>query len=100
MPEFPGGKSEMYKYLGSNIRYPVRSQMNKENDEILLTFVVMPTGEINDIVVVKGMYPTLIEEVKRLIKSMPHWKPGILNGKPVAVRCKLPVKYNCFMAGL
>lgn len=95
MPEFQGGKSEMYKYLGNNIKYPVRSQMYKESDEILITFVVMPTGEISDIEVVKGNYPILIDEAKRLVKKMPRWNPGILNGKPVAVRCKLPVRFNC-----
>lgn len=94
MPEFPGGKLELYKYLGNNVKYPIQSMMNKESDEILVTYVVMPTGEIQDIVAVKGKYPILNDEVKKLVKRMPRWKPGIKNGNPVAVRCKLPVKFK------
>jgi Gram-negative bacterial tonB protein. len=33
----------------------------------------------------------LNEEAVRVVKSMPKWKPGTVDGKPVKVRYMLPV---------
>ena len=36
----------------------------------------------------------LEEEALRLVKSMPDWKPGMVNGKPVNCRYNLPVTFK------
>jgi len=34
------------------------------------------------------------EEVRRIIKTMPQWKPGMQDGKPVRVKYNLPVRFK------
>lgn len=34
------------------------------------------------------------EEALRIVRSMPKWEPGTLNGKVVKVKCVLPVKFT------
>jgi periplasmic protein TonB len=35
----------------------------------------------------------LDKEAVRVIKVMPNWKPGLLEGKSVPVRFKIPVRF-------
>ncbi|MBF9255252.1 energy transducer TonB [Pontibacter sp. 172403-2] len=94
MPEFPGGESEMLKYLGKNIRYPAAAQRAGVEGLVVLSFVVSKTGEISDIQVLKKLGAGTDEEAVRVVKSMPKWTPGKQNGRTVPVRYTLPVRFT------
>jgi len=94
MPTFPGGDSEMMKYLGKNIRYPAAAQRAGVEGLVVLSFVVSSTGEISDIQVVKQLGAGTDEEAVRVVKSMPKWTPGKQNGRAVPVRYTLPVRFT------
>ncbi|MBX0334033.1 energy transducer TonB [Pontibacter sp. HSC-14F20] len=93
MPEFPGGESEMMKYLGKNIRYPAAAQRAGVEGLVVLSFVVSRTGEISEIEVVKSLGSGTDEEAVRVVKTMPKWSPGKQNGRSVPVRYTLPVRF-------
>ncbi|GAB4133807.1 MAG: hypothetical protein Fur0041_06360 [Bacteroidia bacterium] len=38
-------------------------------------------------------HPAFAEEAIRVITKMPKWKPGKMNGKNVAVKMTIPVKF-------
>jgi periplasmic protein TonB len=94
MPTFPGGDTEMMKYLGKNIRYPAAAQRAGVEGLVVLSFVVSNTGEISDIQVVKALGAGTDEEAVRVVKSMPKWTPGKQNGRAVPVRYTLPVRFT------
>jgi periplasmic protein TonB len=94
MPEFPGGESEMLKYLGRNIKYPAAAQRAGVEGIVVLSFVVSRTGEISDITVIKNLGAGTDEEAVRVVKTMPKWTPGKQNGRAVPVRYTLPVRYT------
>ncbi|MFD2248579.1 energy transducer TonB [Pontibacter ruber] len=94
MPSFPGGESEMMKYLGKNIRYPAAAQRAGVEGLVVLSFVVSKTGEISEIQVVKGLGAGCDEEAMRVVKTMPKWTPGKQNGREVPVRYTLPVRFT------
>lgn len=94
MPEFPGGESEMLKYLGKNIRYPAAAQRAGVEGLVVLSFVVSRTGEISDIQVVKKLGAGTDEEAMRVVGKMPKWTPGKQNGRTVPVRYTLPVRFT------
>ncbi len=92
-PEFPGGLQKMYEYIQKNIRYP---RMEKEagiQGRVFVTFVVEKDGSITDVKVLKGVTEGLNKEAVRVIRSMPHWKPGKQRGRPVRVRVNLPINF-------
>jgi periplasmic protein TonB len=94
MPAFPGGETEMMKYLGKNIRYPAAAQRAGVEGLVVLSFVVSKTGEISEIQVVKGLGAGCDEEAMRVVKTMPKWTPGKQNGREVPVRYTLPVRFT------
>jgi periplasmic protein TonB len=94
MPSFPGGETEMLKYLGKNIRYPAAAQRAGVEGLVVLSFVVSKTGEISEIQVIKNLGAGTDEEAVRVVKTMPKWTPGKQNGRTVPVRYTLPVRFT------
>lgn len=92
-PEFPGGVSAMYKYIGQNIKYPAAAQRANVAGKVFVRFVVERDGSIGDVQVMKGIGFGCDEEAIRVIKSMPKWSPGKQNGRTVRVFYNMPVSY-------
>ncbi|GIV26886.1 MAG: cell envelope biogenesis protein TonB [Bacteroidia bacterium] len=96
MPEFPGGHSNMVKFILNNIKVPEKLRMLGSGGKCYLSFVVNQDGSISDIVVLKGV-PNCSEcdaEAVRVVKSMPLWKPGKQNNQPARVRLMLPINFT------
>ncbi len=94
MPEFPGGMTELLKYLAKAIRYPVIAQENGVQGRVVCSFVVNRDGSIVDAEVLRGVDPSLDQEALRVISTMPKWKPGMQRGKPVRVKYTVPVTFR------
>jgi TonB family protein len=93
-PEFPGGTAAMYKFLGENIKYPKTAQRANVSGRVFVKFIVEKDGSIAVVEVMKGIGFGCDEEAKRVIMSMPRWKPGLQNGKNVRVYYNMPVVYK------
>ncbi len=94
MPSFPGGDTELFKFLSKSIKYPVIAQENGIQGRVICTFVVNRDGTIVDAEVVRGVDASLDREALRVINSMPKWTPGEQRGKPVRVKYTLPVQFR------
>ncbi len=90
---FPGGESEMFKYLGRNTRYPEMAVDAGIVGKVYTTFVVGLDGSLENITLRKGVHHLLDEESLRVIRSMPAWEPASYNGTPVRFRFDLPVRF-------
>ncbi|CAG5086933.1 energy transducer TonB [Parvicella tangerina] len=93
MPEFPGGFEEMYKFLSNNIKYPQMCVDNNVQGKSYIKFTVEKDGSITNLEVVKSAHKLLDEEAKRVISTMPNWKPGRQLNKVVRVNYTLPINF-------
>ena len=94
MPQFPGGTSELLKFLGMNIRYPKEAEEKGEQGRVIVTFVVGRDGAISDAAVRKSVSPQLDAEALRIVNAMPAWTPGKMHGEPVRVKYTIPVTFR------
>ena len=95
LPEFPGGgRDVMSSWISQNLKYPADAAGKKVTGTVDVGFLVTTTGKIKDVQVIKPVYPSLDTEAKRVISSMPDWKPGSQHGKPVPVQMKVPVEFK------
>lgn len=94
MPQYPGGTGEMMKYIGKNIKYPTIAAENGVEGKVILRFVVMPSGEIGSVEVLRSLDPSCDKEAIRVVKSMPRWIPGKQNGTAVSVYFTLPIAFK------
>ena len=97
-PEFPGGQTELFRYLSENVHYPEAAANEGIEGRAICHFVVDKEGWIRDVEVVRTAgHPLLDKEAVRVIKAMPRWKPGSRkDGKPVNVRFTLPINFSAY----
>jgi protein TonB len=94
IPEFPGGNSELMKYLVKELKYPKNSRKAEIEGLVLVEFIVNKYGDISDIKIVKSVNYELDEEAIRVVKKMPKWQPGIEDDEVVRRKFCLPIKYK------
>jgi len=94
MPEFPGGPEAMMKFIGKNVQYPDSAKELGIEGRVIAQFVIDTAGNLTDIKILRGIGYGCDEEVVRVLKAMPKWKPGKQRGKAVRVRYNLPVKFQ------
>ena len=92
--EFIGGPQALTKYIQTNIQYPPTSIEMNEQGKVYLSFVVEADGSISNVVVERGVSPDLDREAKRVVRSMPNWKPGESKAKKSRTRCRLPINFQ------
>lgn len=93
-PEFRGGNEALYKYLSDNIKYPKEAKEKNIHGKAIIQFIVTKDGSIDSVVIKRDVAGSGFgEEAKRVIASMPAWKPGLQNGEPVNVYYTLPVTF-------
>lgn len=81
-------------YLGSQLRYPEEAKAAKVEGQVVVSFVVLASGQVDQVKIIKSLAPSCDAEVERLVREMPVWQPGETNGKPVNVELKLPVQFR------
>ena len=94
MPEFPGGMQALIQYLTNTVKYPEESESKGEQGRVICTFVVEADGKVSNTMIAKGVTPALDREAERVVRSMPNWTPGKLNGQNVRVKYTLPLTFR------
>jgi protein TonB len=94
MPQFPGGEAELMKYIQKNLKYPPVAMENNIQGRVVVQFVVTKTGKIGEVKVVRGKDPDLDKEAVRVVKSLPDFIPGKMNGQSVNVWYTLPITFK------
>jgi TonB family protein len=90
MPEFNG---DLQKYLAKNINYPTSARELGLSGKVIASFVVEKDGSVSNVEILRAAGKDFDAEAIRVIKSMPNWKPGKQNGKPVRIRFTLPITF-------
>lgn len=93
-PEYPKGQAALFNFLSDNIKYPKKARINGIEGTVYVGFVVDVDGEIIDVDIKRGVHSTINSEAVRVVKMMPPWKPGQIDGEYVRVPYTLPVKFR------
>ena len=94
MPQFPGGEAELLKYVATHIKYPTMAAENNIQGRVVVKFVVKKDGNVGDVVVLRGKDPDLDKEAQRVVKTLPKFIPGKMNGQAVSVWYTLPINFK------
>lgn len=94
MPEYPGGSSELLKFLAQNIHYPQEAQEKGVQGRVICSFVIDKEGNVVDPKIVRGISPLLDSEALRVVGMLPRWTPGRNEGKVVRVLYTVPITFR------
>jgi len=94
-PEFPGGVSELMKFLENNLKYPENAKSKGIQGTVFVTFVIEKDGSMSGSSILRGIQngADLDAEALRVINMMPDWKPGKQRGEAVRVQFNLPIRF-------
>jgi outer membrane transport energization protein TonB (TC 2.C.1.1.1) len=94
LPEFPGGIVQFMKWLKRNLNYPNLALSQKIQGKVVVSFIVNKDGSISSPKVEKSAHPLLDSEALRVVKMMPKWTPGMMDGKPCRTMFAIPVNFR------
>ena len=93
-PSPVGGFDAWSRHLSENLTYPTSARMKGIQGTVLVSFIVNTDGTIEGIELVQGIGGGCDEEAIRIIKSSPSWTPGMIKGKAVRTRMKIPIGFR------
>jgi protein TonB len=94
LPAFPGGEKALFEFIQREMRYPREAVQNEVQGTVYVRFVVDTDGSLSQATVVRGIGFGCDEEALRIVRKMPAWIPGILNGQAVPVYSSLAVDFR------
>lgn len=94
MPSFPGGTQKLIEYINDNLQYPKDCKESCIEGRVIVTFFVEIDGSLSDIKVIRSLHPSMDAEAVRLVKTMPKWNPGSVDGKVVRKKFTMPVSFK------
>ena len=117
-PQYPGGLTALKEFLTKNVKYPDEARKYGVEGRVVMTFFVNEDGTLSDISAhdcrlerfnttrfsqetesrqkeLKEQFAKLFaKEGARVIRKMPKWKPGKIDGKVVRARCNQPIRFS------
>ncbi len=84
---------KLMQHVVKNFRYPASAYKQNIQGKVTVIFNINEKGLV-DIKSVTGGNPDLQKEAKRNIASIPKMKPGMLAGKPRAIKYTVPFNFK------
>lgn len=93
-PEFKGGQRAMYNFMGAEAQYPELLQKNNIEGKVYLKFKVCEDGTLCDFEILESPHEAFSDEAIRVLKQMPPWTPGTVDGRKVSVYFTMPFNFS------
>lgn len=95
MPRYMGGDLMTFRnWVMSYVTYPQQMLNLRIEGRVLAAFVIGKDGYIEDIEILESPNEQFSNEVIKMLKRSKKWTPGFNAGKPVRVRCTMPVDFR------
>jgi len=91
-PAYPKGEDACDNFIFRYLNYPGYAMKQGIEGKVSVLFVVEQDGSLTNLRILRGIGGGCDEAVLDLIRLMPHWYPGKINGK--SVRCRVSMEIN------
>jgi len=95
MPQFPGGRIALQRYIRDNLTYPFEALKHNVQGKVNVEFVVDKDGKLTEIRTVgTKLGYGLEEQAIKIFSSMPKWTIGKQDGIAVPVYMMIPIIFT------
>lgn len=84
---------KLVQHITKNFKYPANEYKNNVQGKVTVNFIINEKGMV-EVTSVTGGNKGLQEEAKRNIMQIPKMKPGMLGGKPRAIKYTVPFSFK------
>jgi TonB family protein len=89
-----GGLRAYDKYQDDNLRYPQQALDNNIKGRVAIQFTVGLDGSLNEFKVTRSLGFGCDEEVIRLVKEGPAWRPSTENSVPIESLVRVRLRFD------
>lgn len=95
MPTFQGGDINKFRdWVQKNVKYPDVAKENGIQGKVFVKFIVDKQGSVKDVIILRGVDPSLDNEAMKVVKSSPQWGSGKQRGAEVPVEMRITVNFQ------
>ena len=94
MPEYPGGETELMKFITDNTNYPRQARRKDIEGRVIVKFTVGLDGSVKDVSLTQSIHPLLDEEALRVINLLGKWTPGKIDGEFADTNFQIPFNFK------
>ena len=93
-PKFPGCDRALMEFLGENIIYPQSAINDSIQGRVVVQLLIMRDGSIGDVKVVRSVREDLDNEVVRVCRLLPKFRPVKQKGEAKEAWYTLPISFK------
>lgn len=94
-PSFRGKEGkEAFDAFEQWVRERVVRPSDGTKGTVVVRYAIGRNGKVQEVQVHKGAAPSLNEEVMRVVKKSPKWKPAVMDGTPVRLTAYVRVEFE------
>lgn len=94
IPKFPGGDSKLISFAKKHIKYPKSAIRDSVEGKVVVKFTVDTKGKVTDEKIFKSVRTDIDTLCLAMLRQMPTWTAGRLEGKAVAVSFMWTIKFT------
>lgn len=91
--QFPGGEVALLQYLARNTLYPKAARRKNITGKVYVSYTVGEDGRVSQVRVVRGVSAEVDTEARRVVTSLPAFRPGREYNVPTAMTYTLPIMF-------
>jgi TonB family protein len=93
--EFPGGVDSLLKFINTHLRYPEGALEKGIGGLVVARIIIEKDGSIGEMEIDQGIGYGCDQEVLRVIRLMPKWKPALLSeNETTRVAWRIPIRFT------
>ena len=92
-PVYVGGQTAMKKFFADNANPRKPAIATAGYGEVIVEFTVTESGEVTNAKLKARVSVSMDEEALRLVRMMPKWNPGVINGEPVKMNVQVGLRF-------
>ena len=94
MPQFQDGRQSLIKYIRNELQYPPEARRRGYEALVIVLITIDEEGNIEDPQIVNGDISSFNQEALRLVREMPKWIPGEIDGVPSPIQVPVPIEFS------
>ncbi len=87
-------QAQWQAYIYQRLRYPQKARRQNIEGIAIVSFVIDPEGQLEQVEVLRGVCDSLEDECMRVLKDRPNWVPASKGGKKLPVSHILPIRFR------
>lgn len=85
---------KIQKFVHQNITYPDSARAHQIEGVVVVRFSVTEKGKITSLELIRDIGGGCGDEAMRVVRMMPDFRPALRDGKPVATKMTLPIRFT------